>query len=96
MWQVVLGLVGVVLGGAIVGGVALRHMQLVTDREREVRQVERELGRKDARDGFQRDTILALQDAAGDLLRMVAYLHYEALNAEEKTGYWPVPSRPDP
>jgi hypothetical protein len=95
MWQAVLGFVGVVLGGAIVGGVALRQVQLVTDREREARQVERELARKDARDVFQRQTVLALQDAVADLLRMVVHLHDEAVNAEEKTGHWSAPSRFD-
>lgn len=68
MWQALLVVVGVVLGGAIAGGVALRQVQLVTDREREARQAERELVREDARDAFQRDTILALQDAVADLL----------------------------
>jgi hypothetical protein len=95
MWQAVLSFVGVVLGGAIVGGVALRQLQLVTDREREARLVERELARKDARDVFPRDTLLALQDAVADLLRMVVSLHDEAVKAEEKTGHWPEPSRLD-
>ena len=93
MWQAVLALVGVVIGGVLAGGVGLRQVQLFTDRERAARQAEREQARKDARDAFQRDTILALQDAVADLLRMVADLHGEAVNAEEKMGHWPAPSR---
>jgi hypothetical protein len=80
-------------GGVIAGGVALRQVQLFTDREREARQAEREQARNDAREAFQRDTILALQDAVADLLRMVFDLHNEAVNAEEKTGQWSAPSR---
>jgi hypothetical protein len=93
MWQVVLALVGVVVGGAIAGGVALRQAQLFTDRQREAHLAEREQARKDARDAFQRDTILALQDAVADLVRMVIDLHGEAVNIEEKTGHWPPPTR---
>lgn len=95
MWQAVLALVGVVLGGAIAGGVTLRQLRLITDREHEARQAERELARQDARREFQRNTILAIQDAVADLLRMVVYLHDEAVNAEEKTGHWPAPRRFD-
>jgi hypothetical protein len=93
MWQAVLALVGVVVGAIIAGSVALRQVQLFTDRERVARQVEREQARKDARDAFQRDTFLALQDAVADLLRMVVDFHSEAVKVEEKTGHWPMPSR---
>jgi hypothetical protein len=93
MWQAVLALVGVVIGGVLAGGVALRQVQLLTDREHAARQAEREQARKDARDAFQRDTILALQDAVADLLRMVVDLHGEAVDAEEKMGHWPASGR---
>jgi hypothetical protein len=93
MWQAVLALVGVVIGGVLAGGVALRQVQLFTDREHAARQAEREHARKDARDAFQRDTILALQGAVADLLRMVVDLHGEAINAEEKLGHWPASGR---
>ena len=88
MWQAVLALVGVVIGGVLAGGVALRQVQLFTDREHAARQAEREQARKDARDAFQRDTILALQDAVADLWRMVVDLHGEAVNAQEKMSHW--------
>ena len=71
----------------LAGGVALRQVQLFTDREHAARQAEREQARNDARDAFQRDTILALKDAVADLLRMVVDLHGEAVNAEEKMGH---------
>jgi hypothetical protein len=95
MWQALLALVGVVLGGAIAGGVTLRQLRLITDREHEARQAERELARQDGRRVFQRDTILAIQDGVADLLRIVVYLYDEAVNAEEKTGHWPAPGRFD-
>jgi hypothetical protein len=95
MWQAVLVFIGVVLGGAIAGGVTLWLVQLTTHREREARQAEQEMARKDARDVFQRDTVLAFQDAVADLLRMVVDLHDEAIQAEEKNGYWPVPRHLD-
>lgn len=63
MGQAALTLLGVVLGAAIVGGVSLWQVQLVTVREREAGQVLREQERKDTHDAFQRDAILALHDA---------------------------------
>ena len=91
MWQAVLIFVGVVLGGAIAGGVMLRQQQLIIDREHEARRAERELAREDSRHAFQRDTLLAIQDAVADLLRTAVYVHDEVVNAEEKTGHWPAP-----
>ena len=91
MWQAVLVSVGVVLGGAIAGGVTLRQQHLIIDREHEARRAERELAREDSRQAFQRDTLLAIQDAVADLLRMAVHLHDEAVNTEEKTGHWPAP-----
>ena len=62
MWETALPFLGVILGAAIAGGVSLWREQVVTGRERAARQAEREQRRKDERDAFQRDTLLALQD----------------------------------
>jgi hypothetical protein len=69
IFAAVTGLVGVAVGAMVTGYVTLRQAQLVTQREREARQVLREQEQKDRRDAFQRDTILALQDAMGDLYK---------------------------
>ena len=63
-------LLGVILSAAIAGSVSLWQVQLSTDREREARRIERDQTRQDVRDAFQRDTILALQDAIAAFLRM--------------------------
>ena len=62
MWETALPFLGVILGAAIAGGVSLWREQVVTGRGRAARQAEREQRRKDERDAFQRDTLLALQD----------------------------------
>jgi uncharacterized coiled-coil protein SlyX len=53
------GFLGVIVGAAV----PLFGEQFVTRREREARQALHEQERRDRRDAFQRDTILALQDA---------------------------------
>jgi hypothetical protein len=67
MWQAVLTFYGVILGAVIGGAVALWQAHLAIRREREARQVVREQKRKDVADAFQRETLLALQDAVADL-----------------------------
>jgi hypothetical protein len=57
----------VLLGAIIAGGVSLWREQVVTTRERVAREAERQLRRKDVRDTFQRETLLALQDAIENL-----------------------------
>jgi hypothetical protein len=96
MEQAVLSLAGVVLGAAIAGGVALWQVQLVTNREREVRRTERELSREDVRDAFQREAILAMQDAMADLNRAVGREQERMLEASKASGKWPArkPSQP--
>jgi hypothetical protein len=54
---------GVILGAIIAGGVSLWREQFITDRERRAQQAEREQRRKDVRDAFQRESMMALQEA---------------------------------
>jgi HAMP domain-containing protein len=89
MWQAVLSLAGVVIGAAIAGGVALWQVQLVTAREREARRSEREQVRAEIREAFQRDSILALQEAVADLLRMAVGVLDDNVRQERETGQWP-------
>jgi hypothetical protein len=67
MFAAVIGFLGVIVGAAVTGFVTLRQAELATKREREARQLEREQKRKDVVDAFQRETLLALQDATMDL-----------------------------
>jgi hypothetical protein len=71
MWQAALTFLGVILGAAIAGGVSLWQARLTTEREREARREIRELERKDRLDAFQRDNLIALQDAIAKLWPMV-------------------------
>jgi hypothetical protein len=86
MGQAILTLLGVILGAAVAGGISLWQVQLVTKREREVRRLLREQERKDRRDTFQRETILGLQDALGELWAL------RTVNVDE-TG---IPIKADP
>jgi hypothetical protein len=92
MQQAVLAFVGVILGAIIAGFVSLWQMRLVTARERKAQQIHREQERTDRREAFERETLLALQDAISDL-RQVTMRDYErkvVLMAEQ--GPWPNPS----
>jgi hypothetical protein len=82
MWQAMLtlgvaliGFFGVALGAVVTGFVTLRQAQLATQREREVQQMLREQERKDARDAFQRDVIIALQDAISAYWQLAVDVH---------------------
>jgi hypothetical protein len=69
MSQAVLSFAGVIVGALIAGGVSLWRELVVTARERAARAAEREQQLQDVRDAFQRETLLALQDANVDFLR---------------------------
>jgi type II secretory pathway pseudopilin PulG len=82
MWQAALalgvaliGFLGVALGAVVTGYVTLRQARLATQREREIQQMLRTQQRKDAHDAFQRDAIIALQDALRDYWGHVVDAH---------------------
>ena len=87
MGQAVLTFFGVILGATIAGGIPPWQVQLVTRREREVRQGIREQESKDRRDAFQRETILALQDVM-DMLTAYLRARDEKREADTKAGKW--------
>jgi hypothetical protein len=92
MGQAELAFVGVILGAAITGAISLALARSITARERKAQQMRREQERMDRREGFERDTLLALQDAIAKM-REVILREYErktALMAER--GSWPEPS----
>jgi hypothetical protein len=94
MGQAALTFLGVILGAAIAGGVSLWQVQLITKREREARQEFREQERRDRRDTFQRETLLAVQDAVTDLWKATIAIYDRSVGETRGGGSWP--QRPDP
>ncbi|HEV8374072.1 MAG TPA: hypothetical protein VGR68_12805 [Actinomycetota bacterium] len=97
MAQALLTFIGVILGAAIAGSVSLWQARLVTKQERESRQALREQTHKDRRDAFQREAILALQDAMADLHRAVGRDQDEKLaKMFDASSAWPARKAEDP
>jgi hypothetical protein len=63
--------------------------RLVSTREREARQQQREQDRADQRNSFQRQSLLALQDAVTDLIKAVYNEQDRMLEEWRQTGTWP-------
>jgi hypothetical protein len=87
--QQALTFLGVILGASIAGGISLWQVQFVTKREHETRQIEREQTRKDVRDAFQRDTVIATQEAIVEISRCVVRDQDEKLAVWNQDGTWP-------
>ena len=83
------GAVGVAAGALISSvGVLLRE-RLVNRRERDAQQELRKQALKDQRDAFQRETILNLQDAIGQLWSLSADAYNQAARKRATSGEWP-------
>jgi len=83
------GAVGVAAGALISSvGVLLRE-RLVNRRERDAQQELRKQALTDQRDAFQRETILNLQDAIGQLWSLSADAYNQAARRQARTGEWP-------
>jgi len=85
----VAGAVGVVVGALISSVEVMLRERLVGCREREAQQAQRQQLLDDQRATFQRDTILALQQAIGDLWSQSADAHNQASRQQAATGEWP-------
>jgi hypothetical protein len=84
----VFGFVGVLLGSLTTSVLTVYRERLVVRRERETRREQDEAARTTTRNVFQRESVLALQDAASDLIR-AAYGELDRLLAEtEVSGRW--------
>ena len=89
------GALGVV-AGAVVSSVGIVYRERVVGRrEREAQQALREQQVADQRAAFQRDTVLALQDAMGKLWALSADAYNRALATRNETGKWPPPEQAD-
>ena len=85
----VAGAAGVVAGALISSVEVLFRERLVGRREREAQQAQRQQLLDDQRATFQRDTILALQQAIGDLWSQSADAYNRAALQQAETGEWP-------
>jgi hypothetical protein len=84
------GFIGVVLGSASTAVLTVYRERLVSTREREARAHQQEQGRKDERNAFQRQSILALQDAVTNLVKAVYDEQDRMLGVMRETSRWPV------
>jgi hypothetical protein len=83
------GFVGVLLGSGSTAMLTVYRERLVSRREREALQHQREQDRKNQRDTFQRQSLLALQDAISDLIKAVYTEQDRILAVRRQTGQWP-------
>jgi hypothetical protein len=67
----VYGFIGVLLGSAATAVLTVYREQVISKRERDAREHQRMQERHDQRDTFQRQSLLALQDAVSDLVKAV-------------------------
>jgi hypothetical protein len=88
MSQAILSFVGVILGALIASGVSLFREHVVTARERAARADERKQRMQDVRDAFQRETLVALQDANVDFRRATIAEYHQRLEVAEKSRSW--------
>jgi hypothetical protein len=87
--EAVYGFVGVLLGSATTAVLTVYRERLVSSRERDARQHQREQDRKDQRDDFQRQSMVSLQDAVSDLVKAVFDEQERMLEERGETGRWP-------
>jgi hypothetical protein len=85
----VFGLVGVLLGSASTSVVAIYQERLANKRERDARDHERAQVSRAQRDAFQRESVMALQDAVTDLVKAVFDEQDRMLQQMGKTTTWP-------
>jgi hypothetical protein len=87
--EAVYGFIGVLLGSATTAVLTVYRERLVSSREREARHHQREQDREDQRNIFQRQSMLALQDAVSDLIKAVYTEQDRMLQEMRQTSRWP-------
>lgn len=86
--EAVYGFIGVLLGSATTVVLTVYRERLVSTREREARQHQREQDRTDQRNLFQRESLLALQEAVTDLIKAVYNEQDRMLKKMRQSGIW--------
>ena len=89
MGEALLGFLGVIIGAAIAGGISLWQVHFVTTREREAQRRHRAEERTDRRDAFQRETLMALQDATSRMRHATVREHERRTAFMKDQGSWP-------
>lgn len=89
MAAAVYGLIGVLLGSVTTVLLTVYQEQRASSREREARQQQRDEDRRDQLNSFQRESILALQDAVFDLVKALFNEQDRMLEEMRQTGQWP-------
>ena len=87
--EAVYGFVGVLIGSVTTAALTVYRERLVSSREREARQQQCEQDQKDQRDAFQRQSLLALQEAISDLIKAVYNEQDRMLEEMRQTDRWP-------
>jgi hypothetical protein len=87
--EAIFGFVGVLLGSASTAVLTVYREQLVSRRTLEARQHQHEQSQMDRRQAFQRESVLALQDAVSDVVRAVYDEQDKMLVRMAETGTWP-------
>ena len=82
------GFVGVVIGGIITGLVTLGAEKLRADKAAALDSSKRQDDRRVAHDNFQRETLLALQDAVQDLARATIQIHHHDVMTARSEKPW--------
>lgn len=85
----VYGFIGVLLGSATTAVLTVYRERLLSTREREARKQQRQQDLEDQRNTFQRQSLLALQDAVSDLLKALFNEQDRMLEEIQRTGEWP-------
>jgi hypothetical protein len=82
------GFVGVLLGSGTTAMLTVYREHVVSRREREAIRLQREQARKDRSDEFQRESLLAMQDAVSDVIKAVYNDQDRLLVEMQNTGKW--------
>jgi hypothetical protein len=82
------GFIGVLLGSATTAVLTVYRERLLSIREREARQAQREQDQTDQRNIFERQSLLALQDAVSGLIKAVYREQDRMLEEMRQTGRW--------
>ena len=87
--EAIYGFIGVLLGSATTAALTVYRERLLSAREREARQHQREQDRSDQRNAFQRQSLLALQDAVSDMIKAVYSEQDRMLQELRRADRWP-------
>ena len=86
--EAVYGFIGVLLGSVTTVALTVYRERLVSAREREARQHQREQDRTDQRNLFQRESLLALQEAVSDVIKAVYNEQDRLLEKMRRRSIW--------